>query len=77
MRLVMIAVVAMALSTSGLAAIFVHALHVPTKPQLFLSDFRPSVWKTTIRKTEASNEKWGSEQVAILDVQVLNAAHAP
>ena len=49
MRLVMIAVVAMALSTSGLAAIFVHALHVPTKPQLFLSDFRPSVWKTTIR----------------------------
>ena len=77
MRLVMVAVVAMALSTSGLAAIFVHALNVPTKPQIFLRDFRPSVWKTTIRKTEASNEKGSSEQVVILDVQVLNAAHAP
>ena len=76
MRLVMITLVAMALSTSGLAAIFVHALHVPTKPQLFLSDFRPSVWKTTIRKAEPSIEKWGSEEVANLDVEVLNA-HAP
>ena len=76
MRLAMIAVFAMALSTCGVAAMFVHALHVPTKPHMFVSDFRPPVWTTTVRKTEAENEKWGSTRVANLDVQIINA-HAP
>ena len=73
MRLAIIAVLGMALSTCGLAAMFVHALHVPTKPHMFVSDFRPPVWTTTVRKAQAESEIWGNTRVAHLDVQIINA----
>lgn len=76
MRLAMIAVLAMALSTCGVAAMFVYALHAPTKPHMFVSDYRTPAWTTTVRKTDAENAKWRSTRVANLDIQIINA-HAP
>ena len=76
MRLAIITGSAVALSTCGLATMFVYTLHVPTKPQLFVADFRPSAWTTTVRKTDVENEKSSGSKVANLEVQVINF-HAP